>query len=65
LGKNTKVEITVFDLLGHKVTTLVNACQNSGSHKVVWDASGESAGVYIYQIKTEDFIQSKKMILLK
>ena len=65
LGKNTKTEIVVYDLLGNKVATLVNSYQNMGTHKVAWDASGVSAGVYVYQIKTEDFIQSKKMILVK
>ena len=65
LAKNTKTEIVVYDLLGNKVATLVDGYQNIGTHKVAWDASGVSAGVYIYQIKTEDFIQSKKMILVK
>ena len=65
LAKNTKVEIAVYDLLGHKVATLVNAYQNTGSHKVVWDASGASAGVYLYQMKVENQIFTKKMILLK
>ena len=65
LGKNTNVEIVVYDLIGNKVATLVDGFQNIGTHKVVWDASGFSAGVYIYQLKTEDFIQSKKMILVK
>ena len=65
LGKNTKTEIVVYDLLGNKIATLMDGYQNMGTHKVAWDASGVSAGVYIYQIKTEDFIQSKKMILVK
>ena len=65
LAKNTQTEIVVYDLIGNKVATLVDGLQNIGTHKVVWDASGLSAGIYIYQLKTEDFIQSKKMILVK
>ena len=65
LGKNTNVKIAVYDLLGHKIATLVNEYQNTGSHKVVWDASGVSAGVYLYQMKVENQMFTKKMILVK
>jgi len=65
LGKNAKVEIAVYDLLGQKVATLVNRYQNGGSHKVIWDASGASAGVYLYQMKTNDAVETKKMLLVK
>ena len=65
LGKNTKVEIAVYDLLGHKVATLMNGYQNAGSHKVVWDASGASAGVYMCQMKTNNVVETKKMLLVK
>jgi len=65
LGKNTKVEIAVYDLLGHKVATLVNAFQNAGSHQVSWDASDESAGVYFCQMKTNGLVETKKMLLVK
>ena len=65
LGKNTKVEIAVYDLLGHKVATLVDGYQNAGSHKVVWDATNVSAGIYVYQMKTNELVESKKMILVK
>ena len=65
LGKNTKVEIAVYDLLGRKVATLMDGYQNGGSHQVVWDASEVSAGVYLYQMKTNDIVISKRMTLIK
>jgi hypothetical protein len=65
LAKNTRVEIAVFDLLGHKVAALVDGYRNAGTHKVIWDASELSTGIYIYQLKTDDFIISKKMKLIK
>jgi len=65
LGKNTNVEISVYDLLGQKVATLVNEYQNGGSHKIVWDASGASAGVYFCQMKTNGLVETKKMLLVK
>jgi hypothetical protein len=65
LARKTQTEIAVYDLLGHKVATLVHEYQNAGTYKVIWDASRFSAGVYIYQLKTNDFILTEKMKLIK
>jgi lysophospholipase L1-like esterase len=65
LPGNAQTEIVVYDLLGHIVATLVDEYRNAGTHKVIWDASGLSTGVYIYQLKTDDFVVSKKMKLIK
>ena len=64
LTRNTRTEIVVYDLLGHKLATLVDEFRQAGTHTVVWDASGLPAGVYMYQLKTDDFIVSKKMKLI-
>lgn len=64
LAKSTNTKIAIYNLAGNKIVTLVNNFQLEGTHKVVWDAPELSAGVYIYQLKTEDFIESKKMYLL-
>jgi hypothetical protein len=60
-----EVKLTVFDILGNKVSTLVNEVKQPGRYEVNWDASGVSSGVYIYQLRVNEFITSKKMILLK
>ena len=70
LPENIIVNITVYDLLGRKVKTLVNQVQVAGSQSVVWDANdgyGErvGAGIFLYQIQAGDFIQTRKMVLLK
>jgi len=65
LGKNTKIEIAVYDVLGHKVATLVDGYQNAGNHKIVWNASEASAGIYFYQMKTNGVVETKKMLLVK
>ena len=65
LTGNTQTEIVVYDLLGHKVATLVDGYRNTGTYKVTWDASEFSTGVYIYQLKTDDFVESKMMKLIK
>ncbi len=59
------VTLTVFDVLGRKVATLVDARKEAGYHLVTLDATQFSSGVYFYQIQAGKFVQIKKMILLK
>jgi dienelactone hydrolase len=65
LPKLSKVKIILFNLLGQEVATLVNEEKSSGNYKVNFDASNLPSGVYFYQLKAGNFIQTKKMILLK
>lgn len=65
IPKSGLVKITVYDLLGREVTSLVNQQMQPGSYSVDWDASNYPSGVYFYRIETETFTDSKKMILLK
>jgi hypothetical protein len=62
---STEVELTVFNLLGQKMKTLVSARQNSGNHQVVFDASGFASGIYFYRIKAGDFMDMRRMLLIK
>jgi photosystem II stability/assembly factor-like uncharacterized protein len=59
------VKITVYDLLGNEVAELVNENKNVGNYEVEFKANNLSSGVYFYQITAGNFIQSKKMILLR
>jgi len=59
------VAIDVFNIAGQKVDTIASEFMSAGSHSVTWDASGFSAGVYFYTIKTGDFSKTMKMTLLK
>jgi hypothetical protein len=59
------IELSIYDLLGEKVATLVSEKQNSGYHQVEWDASGFASGIYYYKINAGSFQSVKKMILLK
>ena len=70
LPKESFVDITIYDMLGNVVNNLVNANQSSGNKSVQWNATnnqGEpvSAGVYLYKIQAGNFVDTKKMILLK
>ena len=68
--KAGNVNISVYDMLGRKIKTLVNEHLNPGFLNVQWNATNElsqpvSAGVYIYTIEAGNFRQTRKMILLK
>ena len=70
LPENSYVNVTVYDMLGRAVKTLVNSTQDAGFKSVVWNAANDygnpvSAGVYLYQIRAGDFVQTRKMVLLK
>ena len=59
------VTLSVYNILGQKVATLVNKVENAGVHNIKFDASKLTSGVYIYRIQAGSFTQSRKMILLK
>jgi hypothetical protein len=70
LPEQSDVTITIYNMLGRKVKTLVNSTQDAGFKSVIWDATNYqgnpvSAGVYLYQIQAGEFVQTKKMVLLK
>ena len=59
------VTLRVYDILGNEVKSLVSEQKPAGTYEVSFDASSLSSGVYIYKIQAGNFINSKKMILLK
>jgi hypothetical protein len=59
------ISLKVYDVLGNEVATLVNEDKPTGSYKVEFDASNLSSGIYFYKIQAENFIETKKMLLLK
>lgn len=65
LPRKVKVVLAVYNILGEKITELVNAEMQSGAHIVSWNAAGYPSGIYFCSIKTAEFNQTKKMILIK
>jgi len=70
LPENSLVKITVYDMLGREVKTLINQTQDAGYRSVIWNATNDygkpvSAGIYIYQIQAGEYNSTKKMVLLK
>ena len=59
------VTLEVYNMLGQKVAQLVNGTQNAGAHTVQFDASALSSGVYIYQLKAGNYLETRKMMLIK
>jgi C1A family cysteine protease len=59
------VELSIFDMNGRKVATLVNGSKPAGYHSVNWDASNVSSGIYFYRLQAGDFIETKKMVFIK
>ncbi|MBI1938436.1 MAG: T9SS type A sorting domain-containing protein, partial [Ignavibacteriales bacterium] len=70
LPKQSNVSLKIYDILGREVRSLLNSEQAPGMYKVEWDGKNDfgkkvATGTYIYTISTGEFVQSKKMILLK
>ncbi len=63
--KTSFTKLIVYDLLGREVTTLVNEELKPGTYEADWDASSFSSGVYFYKIISGNFVETKKMVLMK
>ena len=59
------VSLKIYDILGKEIQTLVNEAQPVGTYTVTWDGGGYPSGVYFYRIHAGNFVQSKKLLLLK
>jgi hypothetical protein len=65
IPKISFVTIKIYDVLGNEIATLVNEENSGGSYYVEFDATALPSGVYFYQLKAGNFIETKKMVLLK
>lgn len=65
LPKAGLVKLTLYDILGKEVQVMVNNTQPAGSYKIEWNGENFPSGVYFYKIQAGDFIETKKMVLLK
>jgi 5'-nucleotidase/UDP-sugar diphosphatase len=65
IPEDGNVDLKVYDSIGEQVATLVNESKSPGNYYVVFDASSLASGVYIYVLRSNNFIQTRKMILMK
>ena len=65
LAVSSHVNLSIYNILGQKVVTLVDKKQSAGHHQIKWDASGLASGIYLYHLKVNEHEISKKMVLMK
>jgi len=65
LPVSASVKLEVYNLLGNKVTTLVDGEQEAGYKSVIWDASRVSSGLYFYKLTAGDFSETRRMMLVR
>lgn len=65
VAKTEDVNITIYDMLGRQVENLVNEKLQPGKYEVTFNAANYSSGIYYYRMQTTEFVQTKKMLLVK
>jgi len=61
----SQVQISIFDVLGNKIETLVNEEKPMGTYEIIWNAVNLPSGVYFYKLQTANYSAVKKMVLTK
>ncbi len=64
-GERLEVRLVIYDILGKEIATLVNQQLIPGIYEVEWDGSNYSSGIYYYSLVTTEFVETKKMVLIK
>jgi hypothetical protein len=65
LSVSSSVTLTIFTITGKKVVTLVDKRQPAGFYSIEWDASNLASGVYLYRLQTGDYVETRKMVLMR
>ena len=65
IPETASTKLTIFNVMGEEVATLVNGVMQAGGHTVSWNASSMPTGVYFYQLESANFSQTKKLLLVK
>ena len=65
LPKSSMVRLTVYDMLGREVASLMNETRGAGVYEVKFDASNLSSGVYLYKLQAGDLVQTRKLLLVR
>ena len=63
LPKSSEVTLTIYDLLGREITTLVNKTQTPGEYSVLWNGQGHPSGIYICHLQAGNFTETRKLVL--
>ena len=65
LPKTSEVSLKVLNILGEEVTTLVSDRLSAGSYSYEWDASKLASGIYLYRLQAGEYVETRKMVLMR
>lgn len=65
IPKAAQVQLVIYDAIGNEIEVLVNKSMSAGNYKFEWNASNLASGIYLYKLITDEFVQAKKMLLMK
>jgi hypothetical protein len=65
LPKTSEVTLKIFNILGEEVATLVSDRLSAGSYSYDWDANNLASGIYLYKLQTGDYVETRKMVLMR
>jgi hypothetical protein len=65
IPRQSNVEVTIFDILGRKIKVLVNELKQAGRYEVNFNANDLPSGVYFYRLISGNYVNAKKLLLLK
>ena len=65
IPQRSSVTLKVFDVLGNEVATLVNEYREAGRYEIEFDATGLASGIYFYKLQAGNYVETKKMILMR
>lgn len=65
IPKSGNISLKIFNVLGQEVKSLINQNQNAGTYRISFDASSLPSGIYFYALSADNFVQVKKMMLIK
>ena len=65
LPKTSEVSLRIYNILGEEVKTLVSDRLAAGTYSHEWDASNLASGVYLYRLQAGDYVETRKMVLMK
>jgi hypothetical protein len=65
VGNRRFVSLKVYDVIGNEITTLINEEKPAGQYEIEFNVAGQPSGIYFYQLRSGNFVETRKMILLK
>lgn len=65
LPRSGYVTLKIYNALGEAMTTLVSKNLPAGKHHVLWEAKGMASGIYFYRLQAADFVETRKLVLLR